>query len=550
MSARIPGLVAAALIAALVVAAAPGPAAPPAASQTADETYEVHHVPTVGDAVVRVEIWRDASFDAARQPVLLTYSPYNSLGEPEPARDSLGEDYVPRGYARAVADVIGTRGSTGCWDYGGRAEQQSGVDVVRWLAGRSWSNGRVGMVGGSYNGTTASMVAARGADVPELKAIVPIAGISRWYGYAYGNGVRYFLNSEVPSDEGFDTPLAFDLGFGRTVAGDPMGQHFADTMRARAAECGTAEHTEEAYSRNPDYDGFWVERDYRRHARAFRAAVLLAHGWQDFNVKQEEGTELWRRIPVDKRGTTRREGVPLKLMYLTQGSHGGATDGKRWDSLLQRFLDHTLLGRRTGIRGEGPVITQGETSTGLTRFRTLADYPAPRTRPTRWWLRSDGRLRPRPAGSRHVTSYVETGTSTEEATPGPAWTSRRLDRTRLVGSPVLRGQVRVSSATMHLTPVLYDVAPDGSRTVVARGFQHVDYRRGLDRARPATGAWLKVRVRLLPVDYTLARGHRFELAVQGSNTVWAVPGNPGAVDVLDGRHRPRWRGSSLVLPTL
>ncbi|MFP5299571.1 MAG: CocE/NonD family hydrolase, partial [Actinomycetota bacterium] len=150
----------------------------------------------------------------------------------------------------------------------------SGVDVVKWLAKRPWSNGKVAMTGGSYNGTTATMVAARGDDVPQLKAIVPIAGISRWYGYAYGNGVRYFLNSEVPSDEGFDTPIAFDVGFGKTVAADPMGQHFADTMRARAAECDASEHTEEGYSRNPDYDAFWRERDYRRHANDFRAAVL------------------------------------------------------------------------------------------------------------------------------------------------------------------------------------------------------------------------------------------------------------------------------------
>ncbi|MGH8967368.1 MAG: CocE/NonD family hydrolase, partial [Actinomycetes bacterium] len=225
------------LAALLPLTALPALASTPTRSVITAESYEVHYVPTIGDAVIRVEVWRDPSYDAARQPVLLTYSPYNSLSEPEPARDSLGETYVPQGYARAVADVLGTRGSTGCWDYGGAKEQQSGVDVVKYLAGLDWSNGKVAMIGGSYNGSTASMVAARGEDVPELAAIVPISAISRWYGYAYGNGVRYFLNSKVPSDEGFDTPLAFDVGFGKTVAADPMGQHFADTIRARAAEC-------------------------------------------------------------------------------------------------------------------------------------------------------------------------------------------------------------------------------------------------------------------------------------------------------------------------
>jgi X-Pro dipeptidyl-peptidase len=547
---RLSLLLAPALLAALVAVGGPGPASSStlsgAPTSVVEEVYEVHHVPTVGGAVIRVEVWRDPAYDAEGQPVLLTYSPYNSLAEPEPARDALGETYVPQGYARAVADVIGTRGSTGCWDYGGRAEQQSGVDVVRWLARRGWSNGRVAMIGGSYNGTTASMVAARGDDVPELRAIVPIAAISRWYGYAYGNGVRYLLNSEEPSDEGFDTPLAFDLGFGRTVAADPMGQQFADTMRARAAECGTVEHTEEGYSRNPDYDRFWRQRDYRRHADDFRAAVLLAHGWQDFNVKQEEGTELWRRIPVDRPGTARVEGVPFKLMYLTQGSHGGATDGEQWDALLSRFLARTLKGERTGVEEEGPVITQGETARGTTGFRTLRDYPAPGLDPTTLALRGDGRLVRSAAEDRHVTTLVESGTSTEEATPGPTYAAAPVDRrTRMVGSPVLHARVRVSGPTMHLTPVLYDEAPDGTRHVVARGFQHVDYRDGLAAADPRPGEWLDVRARLLPVDYTVLAGHRLVLAVQGSNTVWAVPGDPGTIDLADGRD-----GSSLVLPTL
>jgi X-Pro dipeptidyl-peptidase len=395
------------------------------------------------------------------------------------------------------------------------------------------------------------MVAARGDDVPELKAIVPISAISRWYGYAYGNGVRYFLNSEVPTDEGFDTPLAFDVGFGKTVAADPMGQHFADTIRARAAECGTVEHTEEGYSRNPDYDSFWVERDYRRHADEFRAAVLIAHGWQDYNVKQEEGTALFDALPVDRPSTAGQEGVPFKLMYLTQGAHSGGTDGEQWSGLLQRFLAHTLKGAHNGIRSEGPVITQGASSDGPTRFRVQADYPLRGVDASRLWLREGGRLRTRPAGERHVTSYVETGTSTEEATQGLAYLSPPVDRmVRLVGSPVLRAQVRVSAPTMHLTPVLLDVAPDGTEKVITRGFQHIDYRNGLDEAEPAVDRWIQVHVRLLPQDYTLAEGHRIELLMQSSNTVWEVPGNPGAVDVADGRLGKRFRGSSLRLPTL
>ncbi|HVL32644.1 MAG TPA: CocE/NonD family hydrolase, partial [Actinomycetota bacterium] len=345
----------------LLVALAMLPATPAAAA----EVYEIHYVPSVGGSVIRVEILRNNNFDAEKQPVLLTYSPYNSLGGRQPASDSIAGRFVRRGYARAVADVLGTRGSTGCWDYGGAAEQQSGVDVVKYLANLPWSNGNVGMIGVSYNGTTANMVAATG--IPELKAIVPIAAISRWYGYAYHDGVRYFLNSREVTDQGFDTPLVFDVGFGDTVAPDPTGKHFGDTVVARAGECAAIEHTMHAYSRSPDYTDFWKQRDYRKDAHKFRAAVLLVHGWQDYNVKQVEGVSLFERIPVDDPSTSEVEGVPFKILHMTQESHNDAT-GPYYAGLLERFLARTLRDQVNGVENEPSVYSLGRDASGA--FRT------------------------------------------------------------------------------------------------------------------------------------------------------------------------------------
>jgi hypothetical protein len=56
---------------------------------------------------------------------------------------------------------------------------------------------------------------------------------------------------------------------------------------------------------------------------------------------------------------------------------------------------------------------------------------------------------------------------------------------------------------------------------------------------------------MLPQDYTLLSGHRLALSVQSSNTVWAVPGNPGRVDLADGRLAGVTAvGSRLTLPTI
>src|SRR5688500_1431874 len=96
--------------------------------------YETHRVPTVDGAEIAVEVMRDDAHKDA--PVVLTYSPYNTLSEnrsPNLANDALGQRLVKKGYARAIADVLGTRNSSGCWDYGGPKETRSGVDVVKFL---------------------------------------------------------------------------------------------------------------------------------------------------------------------------------------------------------------------------------------------------------------------------------------------------------------------------------------------------------------------------------------------------------------------------------
>src|SRR3954465_5344503 len=192
--------------------------AAPASAANLEETVKV---PTK-DGRIWAEIVRPDVKE--KVPIILTYSPYNSLGETpgtSVADDSLAKTFTPKGYARVVADVLGTRNSTGCWDYGGAREQQSGVDLVNALARQSWSNGKVAMIGASYDGTTANMVAVRGADVPGLAAIAPQAAINHWYGYAFQDGVRYFGNSKVPTDEGVDTPLGFDFGLARTPPTHP-----------------------------------------------------------------------------------------------------------------------------------------------------------------------------------------------------------------------------------------------------------------------------------------------------------------------------------------
>jgi predicted acyl esterase len=144
------------------------------------QAIETFMVPTAGGDVY-VELIRPDVPPGTTVPVILTMTPYALLLAG--ADDGIASFFVPKGYARALAHVPGTGNSGGCWDYGGLRERASAFDLVEWLGTRPWSNGRVGMVGGSYDGTTANMAAV--AQPPHLATIVPEVAIGQWYGYAY-----------------------------------------------------------------------------------------------------------------------------------------------------------------------------------------------------------------------------------------------------------------------------------------------------------------------------------------------------------------------------
>lgn len=106
-------------------------------------------------------------------------------------------------------DLRETCNSSGCQTYGDRDEIYDIVDAIDHLVERPWSNGAVGMTGGSYDGTMAIGAAAEqpvsGRYLEALKAIIPIRAIDRWYDYAFVNGAQIQGQSLV-------TPLAVHRG--------------------------------------------------------------------------------------------------------------------------------------------------------------------------------------------------------------------------------------------------------------------------------------------------------------------------------------------------
>ena len=142
----------------------------------AEEHYEViveRNVPVkMRDGVVlRADIYRPKA--EGKFPVLLTRTPYDKRGEMD-----FGPMAAARGYVVVTQDVRGRYTSEGEW-YTFKNESQDGYDTVEWAAALPYSNGKVGMFGGSYVGATQMLAAI--ASPPHLAGILPIVTASNYH---------------------------------------------------------------------------------------------------------------------------------------------------------------------------------------------------------------------------------------------------------------------------------------------------------------------------------------------------------------------------------
>lgn len=517
-------------------------------------------VPTRGGDVY-ARIVRPDCPDGRRVPVILTYSPYALLSS------TADTTFVRRGYASVLADVIGTGNSSGCWDYGGERERASAYDLVEWLGGRGWSNGRVAMIGASYDGTTANMAAV--AHPPSLVTIVPEVAISDWYGYAYGDGVRYFLMDPAQrqglliDEQGFDTPLSFDFTYALAPPRNQNDPGYADRVIARPCPgmLDKLEHTTRGYEPSPDYDEFWRARGYINEAANLDASVLVQGGWRDYNVKHSESSRWFDAIPVDDPSTQTDEGTPFKMLWMGQGAHG-ADDIGGFSTVLHAWFDHFLYGYDTGITAQLPAVSK--TNDGVVHRDPT--WPPPGTDDVRFAL-TGGKLK-RDETYVGLTAYVlsDSASVTESRMLAELGTSGTTDvhwfitpplRTpvRIAGMPRAEMHARTYGTSAHFTPVLFDLgapatgadslcqfAPPTQACVIARGFLDARHRSSLGRGEDlAPGKDYQATVRFIDNDWVVRPNHRIAIAVSMSNAWWAVPNAQRAPTFFTD-------GSRLILP--
>src|SRR5271163_4825789 len=128
---------------------------------------------------LRADIYRPKA--DGKFPVLLVRTPYDKTQE-----SSFGMKGAARGYVVVEQDVRGRFTSDGEW-YVFKNESVDGYDTVEWAAALPYSNGKVGMFGGSYVGATQMLAAL--ASPPHLAGICPAVTASNYHdGWTYQGG--------------------------------------------------------------------------------------------------------------------------------------------------------------------------------------------------------------------------------------------------------------------------------------------------------------------------------------------------------------------------
>ncbi len=292
-----------------------------------------HHQVTSRDGVnqIWVDLIRPKTAKGVRVPTIMMASPYfNTLGRgyheecktptqsppgglptspgapglsgcadhQTPFPEWYDEYFVPRGYAFAAMDLRGTRNTSGCQAYGDRDEVFDAVDTVDWIADQPWSNGRVGMTGGSYDGTIAMGAAVEqpisGRHKSALAAVIPIRAIDAWYDYHFFNGVESAGHQTTPALFTAALAAADTPNSGTEDLLYPF--HLAE-RKACIATLGAAADAGYASPYQSADSAFWAERDFRKDAKKVRAATFFIHGLFDFNVKTINVGNMWLSLP-------------------------------------------------------------------------------------------------------------------------------------------------------------------------------------------------------------------------------------------------------------
>ncbi|MEA3165643.1 MAG: hypothetical protein QOJ26_509 [Thermoplasmata archaeon] len=497
------------------------------------------------DELVEIDSWIARPKLDGLVPIVLDVTPYYTGGQPT-SLGRVGIELIQRGYAVGVTSVRGTGQSGGCFLQGGAQEARDIAAVVEHLASQPWSNGNVGIMGVSYDGTTPQET---WVEAPaHLKTIVPIAGISDMYKYNFVNGVHiepqgYAFNTYYWALEGPTPASVADRDPGHSVMAI-SGEACPDQVEVQQGGVSSGV--------DGNKDAYWQERDFLARLKATpeknaeRASVWYIHGLQDWNVK-DHNFQDW--LPA-----LEATGVPMKVWLgqwphawpassattdaavcrLDDGGHGNPCRADWWTQSMVAWFDYFLKGIDTGIL-DGPRV-QIQDDDG--RWHHEAHYPPADVARHVFRLTADGRLDDK-GGTGEVSYHDGLGAplyqvqlpSSVDVAQVPFevfWRSEPIAQEWLIsGLPVFHANITASNPRGNLILTIGEQLPDGTLRAFNFCAQSLNHVADLASGNPnIAGMKQEVTLSCFPQDDVLHEGSRLVLVAAG-NTVGGSEPQPG-----------------------
>ncbi|MHB8586123.1 MAG: CocE/NonD family hydrolase [Thermoplasmatota archaeon] len=523
----------------------------------------------VDGAVLRGSVFLPAVPNGTKVPVLMDLGPYYSdLGAATGefsggARMQYGH-FLGRGYAIAQVSLRGTGDSSGCFAIGGPQERADAAAAVEFLAKQPWSDGNVGMIGISYDGTTPWEALVNAP--PHLKAIIPIEGISDHYRYSFFDGVGI---DGGPSFNTYYYPLVGVLYTGATYGSERNGSAPSWLASPTSKVCpGVLDELANPWETwtNGAHSAFWDGRDAAKLLNRSKAAVLMIHGFDDWNVKMDNVQTLWNDIPSPHR------------MVLGQWEHDLPWDNTfnhdfnftAYNATVDTFIDAYVRGDPAALAAEQalpPVVAQD--STGA--WSNFTAWPPPPATMTPMYLTAGQSLAAAPTAKSGTFSFRDDVSASSYDACGPG----SLQQTALAtaagpgacplgtkvlfdSGPLAERVWAAGNATFHLNAsvnapegyvavAIYDRDPLGGMTRVVPGFLNFEQRKGRSESDAISlNTPMSATVELYAMDYVFQAGHRIVVEVGGTDPNLAWGNSPATVSFTAGGAG----GAQLDLPVI
>lgn len=518
----------------------------------AGEHYEVtieRNVPaTMRDGVVlRADIYRPKA--EGQFPVLLTRTPYDKRNEVD-----FGPLAAARGYVVIVQDVRGRYASQGEW-YPFKYEPRDGYDTVEWAAALPYSNGKVGMFGGSYVGATQMLAAI--TSPPHLAGIMPFVTASNYHeNWTYQGGAF-----EQWFDQSWTTGLAentFDRQMGRNSHATRWDMKLPLTeypLLDPGTPSGTADYYLD-WLAHPTYDDYWKQWSIAEHYADIKVPALHIAAWYDLF---QDGT-LHNYLGIKAHGGSEAARNGQRLLVIVGGHSGpgpviGQVDfGKESvineNDLTLRWYDYLLKGIDNGMGSEKPVKLF---VMGRNIWREEDGWPLARAHDTPYYLHSrgdantlsgDGVLNPGAPGGEPADKFTYDPADPVPTLGGPlccdgshqppgAFDQRPVENrkdvlvyttpafqhdTEVTGTITLELYVSSSAVDTDFTGKVVDVGPQGFARNLTEGILRARYRDSREKAEFMNpGQVYKLKLNLWSTSNVFLAGHRLRLEVSSSN---------------------------------